>query len=49
MSVLSDDEGYTARVRTSDGKEGYVARMYLFMGKSSANSARLPIRLWLPR
>jgi hypothetical protein len=38
VAVLSDDEGYTARVRTSDGKEGYVARMYLFMGKSSANS-----------
>jgi len=38
VAVLSDDEGYTARVRASDGKEGYVARMYLFMGKSSANS-----------
>jgi len=38
VAVLSDDEGYTARVRSSDGKEGYVARMYLFMGKSSAGS-----------
>ncbi|HYA61894.1 MAG TPA: hypothetical protein VED66_01745, partial [Candidatus Sulfotelmatobacter sp.] len=27
--VLSDDEGYTAHIRTSDGKDGYVARMYL--------------------
>jgi hypothetical protein len=39
VAILSDDEGYTARVRSSDGKEGYIARMYLFMGKSSANSA----------
>ncbi len=39
VAVLSDDEGYTALVRSSDGKEGYVARMYLFMGKSSANLA----------
>ncbi len=38
VAVLSDDEGYTARVRSSDGKEGYVARMYLFMGKSSVSS-----------
>jgi hypothetical protein len=38
VAVLSDDEGYTALVRSSDGKEGYVARMYLFMGKSSADS-----------
>ena len=39
VAVLADNEGYTALVRSSDGKEGYVARMYLFMGKSSANSA----------
>jgi len=39
VAILSDDEGYTARVRSSDGKEGYVARMYLYMGKSSASSA----------
>ncbi|MGA2299359.1 MAG: SH3 domain-containing protein [Candidatus Acidiferrum sp.] len=38
VAVLSDDEGYTARVRSSDGKEGYVARMYLLMGKSSVSS-----------
>jgi hypothetical protein len=29
VAVLADNEGYTAHVRTSDGKEGYVARMYL--------------------
>jgi hypothetical protein len=39
VTVLADSEGYTARVRSSDGKEGYVVRMYLFMGKSSAKSA----------
>jgi len=27
--VLSDREGYTARIRTRQGQEGYVARMYL--------------------
>ncbi len=32
VSILSDNEGYTTLVRSSDGKEGYVARMYLFMG-----------------
>src|SRR5271157_5600384 len=39
VTILSDDEGYTARVRSSDGKEGYVARMYLFRGGSPAKSA----------
>jgi hypothetical protein len=29
VALLSDSEGYTAMVRTADGKEGYVARMYL--------------------
>jgi len=29
VAVLADNEGYTARIRTSDGREGYVARMYL--------------------
>ena len=29
VTVLADNEGYTARIRTSDGKEGYIARMYL--------------------
>jgi hypothetical protein len=38
VAVLSDNQGYTALVRSSDGKEGYVAHMYLYRGKSSANS-----------
>jgi hypothetical protein len=29
VGVLADNEGYTAHIRTTDGKEGYVARMYL--------------------
>jgi hypothetical protein len=29
VSILADNEGYTARVRTADGKEGFVAVMYL--------------------
>jgi len=27
--MLADNEGYTARIRTTGGQEGYVARMYL--------------------
>jgi hypothetical protein len=29
VAVLSDIEGYTVNIRTQDGKNGYVARMYL--------------------
>jgi hypothetical protein len=29
VTVLSDIEGYTVNIRTQDGKDGYVARMYL--------------------
>jgi hypothetical protein len=29
VTLLSDNGGYTSRIRTSDGKEGYVAYMYL--------------------
>jgi hypothetical protein len=38
VAVLSDSEGYTVQVRTTDGKDGYVARMYL--SESPANSAK---------
>jgi len=31
VAVLSDMEGYTARIRTRGGQEGYVARLYLAM------------------
>jgi hypothetical protein len=29
VAIIADSEGYTAHIRISDGKEGYVARMYL--------------------
>jgi hypothetical protein len=29
VAVLADNEGYTTHIRTADGTEGYVARMYL--------------------
>src|SRR5580704_9056261 len=35
VAVLSDVEGYTAHVRTMDGKEGYVAVMSLAIGVSA--------------
>src|SRR5580704_15212938 len=38
VAVLSDSEGYTVNVRTADGKDGYVARMYL--SEHPADSAK---------
>src|SRR5271167_1366730 len=38
VAILSDNEGYTVHVRTADGKEGYVARMYLTMSGSASIS-----------
>jgi hypothetical protein len=32
VSVVLDNEGYTVRIRTQEGVEGYVARMYLAEG-----------------
>ena len=29
VAVLSDSEGYTVNIRTADGKDGYVARLYI--------------------
>jgi hypothetical protein len=42
VSILADTEGYTAQVRTSDGKEGYVAVMYLMSG-SNAPAPEAPV------
>src|ERR1700757_1995644 len=39
VTMLADNEGYTARVRTSDGKEGYVAHMYLTTATPAAQPA----------
>jgi hypothetical protein len=36
VSILADNEGYTAHVRTDDGREGFVARMYLSMMHEAA-------------
>lgn len=38
VAILSDSEGYTMNIRTADGKDGYVARMYL--SERTANSAK---------
>jgi hypothetical protein len=38
VAVLSDSEGYTVNIRTADGKDGYVARLYL--SEHSADSAK---------
>jgi hypothetical protein len=38
VAILSDNEGYTSRVRLSNGTEGYVARMYLNMNATSAKT-----------
>jgi hypothetical protein len=35
VAVLSDSEGYTFNIRTADGKNGYVARMYVSEGSAS--------------
>ena len=43
VSVLSDSEGYTAQVRTSDGQEGYVAVMYLASASTASASAAAPV------
>jgi hypothetical protein len=40
VSVVSDSEGYTLMVHTADGKDGYVARMYLTELRAAAANAR---------
>jgi hypothetical protein len=42
VAVLSDDEGYTTHIRTADGQEGYVARMYLTKAASAAPAQPKP-------
>ena len=41
VAVLADNEGYTAHIRTTDGKEGYVAHMYLTTATPAAQPASL--------
>jgi hypothetical protein len=40
VAVLFDSEGYTVNIRTADGKDGYVARMYLSEHPSSSAKDR---------
>jgi hypothetical protein len=44
VSLLSDADSYTVNVRTTDGKSGYVARMYLtiFAADASRSAQQLP-------
>jgi hypothetical protein len=43
VAVLSDIEGYTINVRTTDGKYGYVARTYI--ARASQPSPRKPVQI----
>jgi hypothetical protein len=40
VAVLSDRDGYTMRIRTTSGQEGYVARMYLSAESAVATQTR---------
>jgi hypothetical protein len=40
--ILSGSEGYTVNIRTADGKNGYVARMYLSEGPANSASDHHP-------
>ncbi len=42
VAVISDLEGYTAQIRTRDGHQGYVARMYLAEGHASTPAVQKP-------
>jgi hypothetical protein len=39
VAVLSDNEGYTAHIQAADGRDGYVARMYLAVGARPVSPA----------
>jgi hypothetical protein len=42
VPVLSDNEGYTAHVRTAEGKDGFVARMYLLKNGTAPSADDQP-------
>ena len=44
VSKLSDSQGHTVQVRTPDGKNGYVARMYLSEAASNSANDRQPVQ-----
>lgn len=39
VAILSNNEGYTAHIQTADGRDGYVAVMYLAVGERPASLA----------
>jgi hypothetical protein len=41
VAVLSDHDGYTLRIRTANGQEGYVARLYLSAESAAATQTRV--------
>jgi hypothetical protein len=43
VDILSDSEGYTVHVRSADGADGYVARMYLNMGAAPSVADHQPL------
>jgi hypothetical protein len=40
VAVLADSEGYTVQVRTADGKDGYIARIYFAETPATAKARR---------
>lgn len=40
VAILSDTEGYTAHIQAADGRDGYVALMYLAVGQAPSNSQK---------
>jgi hypothetical protein len=42
VAVISDSEGYTAQIRTADGKNGYVATVYLVKTSQPVSDAPAP-------
>ena len=49
VAVLSDAEGYTVNIRTANGKNGYVARMYLTRSVRSGRERMLRCQQTVPR
>lgn len=40
VAILSDTEGYTAHIQAADGRDGYVALMYLAVGQAPSSSQK---------
>ena len=44
VAILADNEGYTSKVRLSNGTEGYIARMYLNMNGGSDHPSMVDVQ-----